>query len=419
MNEWLALLQLEAWPPQPDLLFWAALVSIVAGLLGELVQRALHLPRILGYAAVGMLLTLSGHGLSLQTSGASYRLVVDLALALLLFELGSRVNLSWLRANPALLLASLSEALLSGLAVFVTLRALGLEEQAALVCAAVTLAASGAVVGRVASELRAAGQVCERVLALTALNTVYAVLAVKLLGSWSEMDHRLQWPHANALLAVAQPLYALAGSLLVAALLARLVAMLMRRLDLRNENAALMLLGLVVLALCATRMLNLSTLLVPLLAGVLLRNSTARPWVWPRHFGTAGGVLVLMLFVITGSAWTVEALVGGASLAVVLLLTRLGSKALALLLWARPSGIELRQAAALALTLTPISGTSLVLFAELQASHAALATAAAPVVLAAIAIMELLGPALVQGGFKLAGEPQPPAFQPLAKASLS
>ena len=70
-----------------------------------------------------------------------------------------------------------------------------------------------------------------------------------------------------------------------------------RRLDLVDENAALLLLGLVVLALIGARLFNLSTLLVPLLAGVLLRNTTERPWVWPRHFGTAGGVLVLMMFV--------------------------------------------------------------------------------------------------------------------------
>ena len=37
------------------------------------------------------------------------------------------------------------------------------------------------------------------------------------------------------------------------------------------------------------------TLLVPLLAGIWLRNRSERPWVWPRHFGSAGSALVLVM----------------------------------------------------------------------------------------------------------------------------
>jgi len=48
-----------------------------------------------------------------------------------------------------------------------------------------------------------------------------------------------------------------------------------------------------------------------LLAGLLLRNTTQRPWVWPRHFGTAGGVLVLLLFVYLGALWSPGLLAAG------------------------------------------------------------------------------------------------------------
>ena len=107
-----------------------------------------------------------------------------LALALLLFEMGSRVNLGWLRHNKALWLASLAEALFSGTAVGGLLWLLGLSPLMAVSCAVLTLAASGAVIGRVGAELKAAGQVSERMLVLTALNTLYAVLAHKLLLGW-------------------------------------------------------------------------------------------------------------------------------------------------------------------------------------------------------------------------------------------
>ncbi len=150
-------LQILPWPPLAGVPFWAALALVAGGILGEAVRRGLGLPRIVGYSLVGLGLGLAGVGAEPPTGSA--RLIVDLALALLLFELGSRVHLRWLRANPALLLTSLA---------------------AALSRAASGTCASGAVVARVAVELRAAGPVTDRMTLLATINTLAAVLAKKL-----------------------------------------------------------------------------------------------------------------------------------------------------------------------------------------------------------------------------------------------
>ncbi|WAC74463.1 cation:proton antiporter [Roseateles sp. SL47] len=403
MNDLANFLQFSTWPPRLDWLFWASLIMVAAGLLGEFVNRRLGLPRVLGYSVVGMLLAALGHGFfSNPELSARLRLVVDLALALLLFEMGSRVHLRWLRNNKALLWSSAAEAAATLIVVGYGLTLLGVAPLMALSCAVLTVASSAAVIGRVGSELQAAGQVSERMVALAALNTIYAVLAHKLMMGWMQLDQRGDW-----LEAIAQPLYAFVGSIIVAIVLARLTAWLMRRLDLRNENSVLMLLGLVLVALSVARVFNLSTLLVPLLAGMVLRNTTERPWVWPRHFGTAGGVLVLLLFVVVGSAWNLQALATGAVLALALLLLRLLGKAVALVGLARLSGIDARQGIALAVCLSPLSGTTLVLYSEVQARHPDIAAVLAPVILSAIAMMELVGPIAVQWALRLAGEHQP------------
>jgi hypothetical protein len=116
-----------------------------------------------------------------------------------------------------------------------------------------------------------------------------------------------------------------------------------------------------------------------------------------------------MLFVIVGAAWSVQGLMAGALVASALLLTRALSKGVVLAGLAHLSGIEVKQGIALALTLTPVSATSLVMLADLQLSHPLLAAQLTPVVLSAIAIMALLGPMLVQGGLRLAGEHHPVA----------
>jgi Kef-type K+ transport system membrane component KefB len=399
IDELVAYLQIAPWPLQPDVIFWSALMLVTGGSLGELVFRKAGLPRIVGYSAVGMVIAVIGHGSGDHYLNGAVRVIVDLALGLLLFELGSRVSLRWLRANPALLLTSVAESFFSFCAVFVALRCLDLSLNVALACATLTLATSAAVVGRVSSELHSAGQVTERMIIMTALNTLFAVLLHKLVIGWLHLDTAGDW-----MAAITQPLYTFGGSILVAALLWRLVAWIARRLDLRDENSVLLLLGLILLALTTARMLNLSTLLVPLLAGVLLRNTSQRPWVWPRHFGTAGGVLVLMLFVIVGASWSLPALAIGGATAVVLLLVRIVSKGAVVAAGAHWSGINVRQSLALSMALTPISGTALVLLADLQISHPAFATQVSPIVFSAIAIMELLGPIIVQWGLRIAGE---------------
>ncbi|MBK1689933.1 cation:proton antiporter [Rubrivivax gelatinosus] len=393
-------LQIESWPLVPQMPFWGALALVAGALLGEGVRRAFGVPRIIGYSAVGLAIGLGGWGGGVLQGPA--RLIVDLALALLLFELGSRVRLRWLQANPALLATSALEAFASLAAIYLALRAFGQPANVALACATLGTCASGAVIARVASELKSAGQVTERMIVLTALNTLLAVLAHKLVIGWLHLDVGGDWVRA-----VSQPLWAFGGSVLLAALLSRLVAWVARRLDLRDENAALLLLGMIVLALTIAQLLNLSTLLVPLLAGVLLRNSTERPWVWPRHFGTAGGVLVLMLFVVVGSVVTLDAVLVGGGLAIVLLLARGIAKTASVFAFARWSGIGWRQAAGLSLALTPLSGTVLVLLTDLQLTHPGFAPAVVPIVLSAIAFMELLGPLAVQWGLRLAGEHRP------------
>ncbi|ODV11590.1 MAG: sodium:proton exchanger [Rubrivivax sp. SCN 70-15] len=393
-------LQITPWPPVPGVPFWAALALVAGGLLGEAVRRLFALPRIVGYAAVGAALALAGLGANPLVGSA--RLIVDLALALLLFELGSRVHLRWLRANPALLATSIVEAGLSFGAIYAALRWFDQPVNVALNCAALGTCASGAVVARVAADLKAAGQVTDRLVVLTSLNTLVAVLAHKLVLGWLHLDVEGDWARA-----VVQPLWAFGGSALLAALLAAAVAWTAHRIDLRDESAALLLLGLIVLALMVAKLFTLSTLLVPLLAGVLLRNTTERPWVWPRQFGTAGGALVLMLFVIVGSAWSVSAVATGAAAALVLLGARALAKTGAVLAFAPWSGLRLRQGLGLSLALLPMSGTALVLLAELQATQPALAALVAPIVLSAIAFTEVLGPLAVQWGLRIAGEQHP------------
>lgn len=387
--------------PSSGLMFIVG-VLLAGALVGEFIASTTRLPRVVGYTLAGFVAAALGHGVAMPLAGAA-QTVTDLALGLLLFEIGCRVHLRWLKRNPGLLMTSLAEALLSAVAVAVVLRLFDVGWQTAVACAIIAMPAPAAVSGRVALELGAEGQVTQRASVLTAMNTLYAVVALTLMRTWWAADDGASLPQAVAGLSIS-----LATTLFLAGLLAVAVFLAARRLDLRNESAALLVFGLVAFAIVAARSVGVSTLLMPLLAGLLLRNTSERPWVWPRHFGTSGGALVLMLFVIVGSAWSPKVLVAGGFAALALLAARFIAKTVAIVALAPMAKASWRQGLALSITMTPLSATALVMLSELMRAEPELAAGAVPIILAAIAVLELVGPIAVQFALRFAGELPPP-----------
>jgi Kef-type K+ transport system membrane component KefB len=385
------------WALRGDTLAGVSLLLVLAALLGEAAWRLVRWPRLVGYTLAGLVLAVTNTGA--RGHEPVLRMAIDLALALLLFEAGARLNLRWLRRNPRLLATSVLEALLSGSLVYVVARELGLDARAAGGLAAVLVGVSPAVVLRVVGESDAAGQVTERVIALSTLNTLYALLATRLLTTGLVLGDPSSW-NSSLLPTVVGFL----GSLLLGAALGSVVLGIARRLDLRDENPVVLLLGCVLLALVIAKTLQLSTLLVPLLAGLWLRNRSERPWVWPRQFGTAGGVLMLVLFVAVASAGTPAVWLGAGTLAAALVGVRLLGKAAAVALLARPSGLSWRQAAGLSAGLLPLSATAWVLALEFSAVHPGPGAALMPPMLAAIALLELPAPLLLLYALRWVGE---------------
>ncbi len=397
MNEWPRWVPWQGVGP-PDTMVLLAAVLVGGALMGELIARTTRFPRVVGYTLAGWGAALGGFGVTMPMAPTA-RLLIDVALALLLFEIGSRVRLRWLRNNPGLMATSVLESAAAAGAVYAALVFLDRSPLVAAACAVLAIPASAAVAGRVAQEIGADGQVTQRMTTLTALSTLYGVLALVVLKGWIVTERAPEMvPAAQAVV------FSFVGALVLAALLAGAVSLVARRFDLRQEGPALLVLGLVLLAVSLARWLGVSALLVPLLAGLLLRNLSERAWSWPRHFGTAGGLLVLLLFVMVGSAWTPEVLLAGGVAALALLAARGLAKALVVWVLSPWSHASLRQGVALSLTLTPLSVTALVMLSELYPADPAIGARVAPIVLTAVAVFELLGPLAVLAALRAAGE---------------
>jgi Kef-type K+ transport system membrane component KefB len=391
---------LPSWPLSPNQMIWVG-VLLVAGVTGgELVQRLFRLPRVTGYAAAGLALGPGGWGLIGGPLLDELVVFADIALGLVLFELGTRLDAAWLRRSPALALMGVAEALGAALLVFVTLNwHFGQEPLVAAVAAAIAMSTSPAVLIRVAADLRAEGQVTERALILTAINGVVAFLALTVLIPWLHLEYRGGW-----LTILTQPLYLLAGSFVLAAVASQATLKLVQLVGKHAERQFIVVIALVVLTVGAAVALKLSVLLALLAMGAMVRNADRE-----RHFmvvdsGNAGQLFYLLLFVITGARLDLGlvATAGAAGLAFVLV--RFAGKALGVLAVAPFVGLNLRHAGLIALALMPMSGLAVVMVYETATLYPEVRASVAPVVLAAVVILELFGPIATQFAIRQAGE---------------
>ena len=269
--------------------------------------------------------------------------------------------------------------------------------------AAALACTSPAVALRLTGEFNARGQVTERMLLLTALGTTLSILTVGLLTGWIGAQTSTHWWDAAL-----RQVYAIGGAVLAAGLLAWAVNWVERHFDFADEAAALLLVGLILLVLSLTRALQWSSLLTPLLAGMLLRLYSERPRVWPRHFGTAGGVLVVLLFLILGLSLSPQTLAQGLSAGFALALLRVLAKLAAPLALGRPSGLSGRQSLTLGLSLSPAAAVSFVLLLDLGASQLVLPPQLLDAGFAAVALLLLGGTLAARWALGRAGDIKSP-----------
>ena len=390
---------LPSWPLVPDAVFWAGLALLAAGLCGELCWRAWRLPRITGYAVIGLVAGSAGFGVINAAIAADARLVMDVALGLLLFELGSRVSLRWMRTNPWLIISSVAEATLTFVAVLLVLRFLNVPFMTAVVVAAISISTSPAMVIQLKTELKAEGQVTERMLTLSALNSMYAVVLVKLGSGVLHQEY-----YGNVWATLVQPPYLIVGSLVLAYALARGCNFMYKRINMQDEHSFVPLIGLVLLAIALAHVFKLSTILALLAAGIIFKNLDARPQLWPAHFGTAGWLLTVVLFVLTMISFEWKYVALGGIAAVALIFARLVAKVVGVSIFARHSGIKTKQGIALGLALSPMSALAFLLVDDTYNLYPNFDPSLRAIVLCAVVVLQLVTPLLVYWSLSIAGE---------------
>jgi NhaP-type Na+/H+ or K+/H+ antiporter len=377
---------------------WSILLALAAA-TGHMLQRHLGLPKVLGYSAVGALAGFSGFTVAKWPLDGIDLFMVELGLSVVLFEAGGRLTLRWFRHNPMLLIQSLGESIATFAVVYWTLQAMDVSPALLAPLAMLSVAASPAVLMRVATDIRAAGPVTDRSIALAALNTLYVLTLGGVMARYLGQAE-------FSLAGVVYPVVVLLGiSAAMGAVLALALRSALRVMSPTSENTAVLLLALV--AACTTLAANFggSAPLAALLAGMWLKALHVRPWSWPRQFGTASAIVTILMFVLVSlvaaqADWNTALF----SLVAVLVLTRTLAKVAAIAMGSIGSGASLRQAVWTGCAMWPMSATALLLVSQFAVFAPAIGTQVAAIALPLILLMELLGALMSTVALQRAGE---------------
>jgi Kef-type K+ transport system membrane component KefB len=379
----------------PDLLqiltdlSWPVAICI-AWLAGEYGQRWTGLPKISFYGIAGFALASSQIGVLPQSGSGIVLVMADVAFGLILFEIGYRINLRWIRTNPWFGVAALVEALGTFVAIYFVALAFQTSTMTALMLAALSMSTSPATVVRVINEMRSSGQVTERALHLTAINCVLSVFTFNIIiGFWI---FRSSDDIGDATL---NSLVALALSALTGAVFGLVVPALLRHLGNLSKDATVGFALAVILLVSVTYTTQLSPVVATLAFGLTARHRRVAFSQAQRNFGALGELLTVLLFVFAASTLDWRTITDGTALALAVVVVRMLTKTVGVTLFSELSGISWRKGALTGLALAPVS-----VFVILLLEHARLRGVNLAEELRAMAgvtlLLEVFGPILIQ-----------------------
>ena len=386
----------------PLILFAALLLIGYAG--GELTKRV-RLPRLTGYIVIGLLLGDSGLGIVGPAVRDTMRLFIDVGLGLLLFELGQRLDLQWMRRERWLWVIAIGEIGLTWLLAFTTLTLFHFSRSEAAFLAAIVISTSPVVVMYMAREEGADGQVTSRVLTLSALNSLAAFVLSAMLMPMMRYEHEGGGLAEIGNLLV-HPAYLLAGSFALGIVVFFLFRTLARRFGKGATPQFVLAMSMVILAVGLADAAKLSVLCTMLTLGVLAKNADPSRRIAHIEFGVSSELFCVILFIGAGATARFSLDATTLTAAIALIGARFIGKTLPIYGLAALTPLGLSRAGLVGIALAPLSGFTALLVVDPAAMGLPDGRLVA-VFLTAVAIMELGAPLLVQFAFRRAKESRP------------
>ncbi len=390
---------LPTWPLAMTPLTVFGLMLIIGAIGGYTAHRSPWIPSITGFMIVGFVCGPSGIGVLSLESMAESQILIDIALALILYRLGLSLDTRLLWQSPGPLITSLTESIATFSLVFFVLNFFDMPTALAALLAAITVSSSPAVLLHVAHEVGARGEVTESTKTLVALNNLLSFLAFSVILSTLHFSTGSNWTTI-----ILQPLYGLFGSFLLGTLLAYGLHEVAVKTHQASQYKLALVIGTIMIAIGLALALKLSTLFVPLVIGVVIKSIEREAVVSDIEFGSAFELFFITLFVFAGAGLHIHELIEFIPAVLALVLARSLAKVAGVTAISALLKKPFRTGVASGLLLTPMAGLAIGLVLTSGNLFPQYASTIAAIVLGAVTLFETFGPPVAAFAFRFAGE---------------
>ncbi len=381
------------------------LILLLALLAGHLV-RVVRAPEVTGYILAGVALGPSLLGWLTQDTLAEMSVLAEVALGLILFSVGSVFEFSlFRRIGRHVLIVTLVESGLAAVVVTIGMAALGQSWQVALLLGAVAIATAPASTLMVIRECDSSGPLTDSLLGIIAVNNLLCILVYSVVAAAIELTaavHGSEPVLASLYRSGFMLVWQVVGSVALGFLIGLLLAGWSSQVTESGETLIL-LAGSILLGVGVARALDLSPLIASLTVGATMVNLAERS---RRLFQTLSGTdppFYAIFFVIAGAELDVRLVPTMGALGAVYLGGRTIGKFAGARGAARWLGLDLPLQRFLGLGLLAQAGLALGLTLTIAHQFPELSGVVSTVVLASVAVFEIIGPigarfALVRAG---------------------
>ena len=374
-------------------------LTLLLGLLGGEIAKATRLlPRISGYIAVGFLVGPNGFNIATPSALADASFFVDIALGLILFDLGRHLDFSWLRHDRGLLPMAISESCLTFGLVFAILYLFKFPWLPSALAATIATATSPAVVMMVAHDISSEGPITRRTMMLTSLNNLFALILFTILLPVTHVKSSTPQIISEHIT------YRLLGSVILGLIIFIITICLSRLTGKNKESQFILFVGAVALGIGLAISLNLSTMLTLFTFGVAARNLDRNHRLTEVAFGWLARLFFVLLFVVTGVYLKFQGLWQATWIVLAFLFVKILAKMIGVLIFSGASRLTKQQALALGFTLAPMAELAIGMSNRLVYFNPNFSHQLLTIITAAVAILYILGPIAVQIAFIKTGE---------------
>lgn len=380
-------------------------ILLLALLAGHLV-KAMRVPEVTGYILAGVALGPSVLGWLSEENLDALGVLSEIALGLILFSVGSVFEFSlFRRIGRQVFLVTMAESTVAATAIATGALAIGQSWQVSLLLGVIATATAPASTLMVIRESNSAGPLTDMLLGIVAVNNLLCITVFSLVIVGIDIATGLDGVSFAGTIyrSLFWFVWQLAGSIALGYLVGLLLAGWSSQVH-ESGEALILLAGVILLAVGVSRVLELSPLVSSLAVGATMVNLSARSRHMFETLSNTDPPFYALFFVIAGAELDVARVPSMGVLGILYIVGRAAGKVTGARIAGSRLGLPITVQKFLGLGLLAQAGLAVGLTLAVNARYPEFAPTVSTVVLASVAVFEMIGPASVRFALVRAGE---------------